>query len=339
MINNRIFIFNASSSSSRGLILPGRKINKTFYNSKPIFIAGSNIKSPIGLPPIRPVTIKTLEIKRNNSMGDIKKENYENLSFKLWKKEFDKSEKKMKKQKEIKSNSILKDLLKKKKLKKLKKSKHEKKSYSVTVNHYKKSDLDIEKQKNNEIIKGENIIENKEENKKLNEEDEISGQEIGNIVEYLKSLNFEKYNRDMEIREALELIKSKMNKDNEGKKKEDIKENNNDSTKNYNNENENEENNEENKKENNNNDYKEDNDLIIINDEKTQELNPIEDKEEENKKEEIEKYKLAEIISKHKMLKNVHSIKSIRKLLQRQGLDNPNLIDKSKIQIQNEKNE
>jgi len=52
MINNRIFIFNASSSSSRGLILPGRKINKTFYNSKPIFIAGSNIKSPIGLPPI-----------------------------------------------------------------------------------------------------------------------------------------------------------------------------------------------------------------------------------------------------------------------------------------------
>ena len=322
MINNRIFIFNASSSSSRGLILPGRKINKTFYNSKPIFIAGSNIKSPIGLPPIRPVTIKTLEIKRNNSMGDIKKENYENLSFKLWKKEFDKSEKKMKKQKEIKSNSILKDLLKKKKLKKLKKSKHEKKSYSVIVNHYKKSDLDIEKQKNNEIIKGENINENKEENKKLNEEDEISGQEIGNIVEYLKSLNFEKYNRDMEIREALELIRSKMNKEKE--------ENNidNKSIENNYNDNENKENknecskNENEKEEINNNDE---------NKKEINELNHIEDKEEEIKKEEIEKFKIAEIISKHKILKNVHSIQSIRKLLQRQGLDNPNLIDLSKI--------
>ena len=330
MINNRIFIFNASSSSSRGLILPGRKINKTFYNSKPIFIAGSNIKSPIGLPPIRPVTIKTLEIKRNNSMGDIKKENYENLSFKLWKREFDKSEKKMKKQKEIKSNSILKDLLKKKKLKKLKKSKHEKKSYSVTVNHYKKSDLDIEKQKNKEIIKGENINENKEENKKLNEEDEISGQEIGNIVEYLKSLNFEKYNRDMEIREALELIRSKMNKE---KEENNI---NNKSIENNCNDNENKENknecsqNENEKEEINNNDE---------NKKEINELNHIEDKEEEIKKEEIEKFKIAEIISKHKILKNVHSIQSIRKLLQRQGLDNPNLIDKSKIQIQNEKNE
>ncbi len=321
MINNRIFIFNPSSSS-RGLILPGRKINNTFYNSKPIFIAGSNIKSPIGLPPIRPVTIKTLEIKRNNSMGDIKKENYVNLSFKLWKKEFDKSEKKMKKQKEIKSNSILKDLLKKKKLKKLKKSKHEKKSYSVIVNHYKKSDLDIEKQKNKEIIKGENINDNKEENKKLNEEDEISGQEIGNIVEYLKSLNFEKYNRDMEIREALELIRSKMNKEKE--------ENNidNKSFENNCNDNENKENknecsqNENEKEEINNNDE---------NKKEINELNHIEDKEEEIKKEEIEKFKIAEIISKHKILKNVHSIQSIRKLLQRQGLDNPNLIDLSKI--------
>ena len=322
MINNRIFIFNASSSSSRGLILPGRKINKTFYNSKPIFIAGSNIKSPIGLPPIRPVTIKTLEIKRNNSMGDIKKENYENLSFKLWKKEFDKSEKKMKKQKEIKSNSILKDLLKKKKLKKLKKSKHEKKSYSVTVNHYKKSDLDIEKQKNNEIINGEKINENKEDNKKLNEEDEITGQEIGNIVEYLKSLNFEKYNRDMEIREALELIRSKMNKEKEENNINDK------SIENNCNDNENKENknecskNENEKEEINNNDE---------NKKEIKELNYIEDKEEEIKKEEIEKFKIAEIISKHKILKNVHSIQSIRKLLQRQGLDNPNLIDLSKI--------
>ena len=322
MINNRIFIFNASSSSSRGLILPGRKINKTFYNSKPIFIAGSNIKSPIGLPPIRPVTIKTLEIKRNNSMGDIKKENYENLSFKLWKKEFDKSEKKMKKQKEIKSNSILKDLLKKKKLKKLKKSKHEKKSYSVTVNHYKKSDLDIEKQKNNEIINGEKINENKEDNKKLNEEDEITGQEIGNIVEYLKSLNFEKYNRDMEIREALELIRSKMNKEKEENNINDKSIDNN-CNDNENKENKNECSKNENEKEEiNNNDE---------NKKEIKELNYIEDKEEEIKKEEIEKFKIAEIISKHKILKNVHSIQSIRKLLQRQGLDNPNLIDLSKI--------
>ena len=57
MKNQKIFIFNAPSSS-RGIILPGRRLNNTFYKPKPIFIAGSNIKTPLGLPPIRPVTIK-----------------------------------------------------------------------------------------------------------------------------------------------------------------------------------------------------------------------------------------------------------------------------------------
>ena len=344
MKNHKIFIFNAPSSS-RGIILPGRRLSNTFYKPKPIFIAGSNIKTPLGLPPIRPVIIKRMKIKRTSSTNNFKNDfNENNYSDKLCKNKLDcKTERKLNKKKEVDNNSYIKcfnnnnkNIFEKKQNKKKKINKILKKSNSVIENIYFNNSKYAEKKEKNEIITKEKHNENKEENKEnLEIEDkEMLNKEIDVIVNYLLNLNYEKYNHDMEIREALELIRSKMNKE----KEDNNKINSNDVKNKDKNENEEDENNEEKEKDNNNNDNQEKNNLIITN-ENNYELNAIEDKEEEKKKEEIEKYKLAEIISKHKMLKNVHSIKSIRKLLQRQGLDDPNLIDKSKIENQNEINE
>ena len=89
MKNHKIFIFNAPSSS-RGIILPGRRLSNTFYKPKPIFIAGSNIKTPLGLPPIRPVIIKRMKIKRTSSTNNFKNDfNENNYSDKLCKNKLD----------------------------------------------------------------------------------------------------------------------------------------------------------------------------------------------------------------------------------------------------------
>ena len=69
---------------------------------------------------------------------------------------------------------------------------------------------------------------------------------------------------------------------------------------------------------------KENNKLILpeIN-KKLPEQNPVEivDEEELKRQEEIKKYKIAEQIAKTDQMKAVHSVNSIRKLLQREGLD------------------
>ena len=56
---------------------------------------------------------------------------------------------------------------------------------------------------------------------------------------------------------------------------------------------------------------------------KLTEQNKVEivDEEEEKRKEEIKKYKIAEQIAKTDQMKAVHSVNSIKKLLEREGLD------------------
>ena len=49
---------------------------------------------------------------------------------------------------------------------------------------------------------------------------DINKEDINNIVDYLTNLDFEKYSRDMEIKEALMVLKTKMDKDQELKEKE-----------------------------------------------------------------------------------------------------------------------
>jgi hypothetical protein len=72
-----------------------------------------------------------------------------------------------------------------------------------------------------------------------------------------------------------------------------------------------------------NEDNKNKDDKLILPEIKKVEQNPIEivNEEELKRKEEIKKYKLAEQIAKTEQMKAVHSVNSIKKLLQREGLD------------------
>ena len=196
-------------------------------------------------------------------------------------------------------------------------------------------------QENNENI--ENKVENKEEKENINaiEEDKkeenddkkkeeidleetddgINKEDINNIVDYLTNLDFEKYSRDMEIREALMVLKTKMDKDQEIKEKEKqiekdkvtIIEDNNKT---------------ENDLQNNQQTLYDAKVVNNIEEPKTKEIREIKepkeiiDEQELKKKEEIEKYKIAEKIAKSDALKDVHSVKSVQKLLMRENIDN-----------------
>ena len=196
-------------------------------------------------------------------------------------------------------------------------------------------------QENNENL--ENKVENKEDIKDMNNveedkkevdddkknevidleetDDEIKKEDINNIVDYLTNLDFEKYSRDMEIREALMVLKTKMDKDQEIKEKEKqiekdkvtIIEDNNKT---------------ENDLQNNQQTLYDAKVINTIEEPKTKEIREIKepkeiiDEQELKKKEEIEKYKIAEKIAKSDALKDVHSVKSVQKLLMRENIDN-----------------
>ena len=196
-------------------------------------------------------------------------------------------------------------------------------------------------QENNENI--ENKVENKDEKENINaiEEDKkeenddkkkeeidleetddgINKEDINNIVDYLTNLDFEKYSRDMEIREALMVLKTKMDKDQEIKEKEKqiekdkvtIIEDNNKT---------------ENDLQNNQQTLYDAKVVNTIEEPKIKEIREIKepkeiiDEQELKRKEEIEKYKIAEKIAKSDALKDVHSVKSVQKLLMRENIDN-----------------
>ena len=167
--------------------------------------------------------------------------------------------------------------------------------------------------------------ENKEETKETKEikdpllEDELEDKEnIEDVITYLNGLDYDKYCKDMEIREALTLLKHKMDKEKEEKI--------------------NAEENAQNKvtiegvEKHDENDKTEKENITIINNNKTvlpeitnkmPEQNKVEivDEEDLKRKEEIKKYKIAEQIAKTDQMKAVHSVNSIKKLLEREGLD------------------
>ena len=196
-------------------------------------------------------------------------------------------------------------------------------------------------QENNENI--ENKVENKEEKENINaiEEDKkeenddkkkeeidleetddgINKEDINNIVDYLTNLDFEKYSRDMEIREALMVLKTKMDKDQEIKEKEkQIEKDKVTIIEDFNKT--------ENDLQNNQQTLYDAKVINTIEEPKTKEIREIKepkeiiDEQELKKKEEIEKYKIAEKIAKSDALKDVHSVKSVQKLLMRENIDN-----------------
>ena len=180
---------------------------------------------------------------------------------------------------------------------------------------------EINEEKINEILN--NNEENGDKVEELEEKDEgINKEDINNIVEYLTNLDFDKYSRDMEIKEALMVLKTKMDKDHELKEKEQQIENNKitiiDDNKISNNKVQ-----EENIENNKQTIYK-DKFINNIDEKKVNEIKEpkeIIDEEEIKKKQEIEKYKIAEKIAKSDALKDVHSVKSVQKLLMRENVD------------------
>ena len=191
-------------------------------------------------------------------------------------------------------------------------------------------DNNEENKDNKEILK-ENEEEKKEENKEIKENNDleendelINKEDINNIVDYLTNLDFEKYSRDMEIKEALMVLKTKMDKDQEMQEKEKqinndkvtiVQDNNNTINKKC----------EENKPENNQLTLYKEKSLNKEDEKKMIEIKEpkeIINEEEIKKQKEIEKYKLAEQIAKSDTLKDVHSVKSVQKLLMRENIDN-----------------
>ena len=181
---------------------------------------------------------------------------------------------------------------------------------------------EIIEEKINEILN--NNEENGDKVEELEEKDEgINKEDINNIVEYLTNLDFDKYSRDMEIKEALMVLKTKMDKDQEIKEKQEqnqkdkitlIEDNENISN-----------NKKEGEEENAQQTIYKDKKIVPIEENKIMEKKEpkeIIDEEELKKKEEIEKYKLAEQIAKSDALKDVHSVKSVQKLLMRENIDN-----------------
>jgi len=194
-----------------------------------------------------------------------------------------------------------------------------------------------EKENKEENIENTDKIENNEKKEEKNEDKindpldleenndgiDINKEDINNIVDYLTNLDFEKYSRDMEIKEALMVLKTKMDKDQELKEKEiqmnedkvTIIEGNTINNK----KSEDLQNNpQELSKEKNINTIKENEKKEI---KEIKEPKEIIDEEEIKKKEEIEKYRIAEKIAKSDALKDVHSVKSVQKLLMRENLD------------------
>ena len=189
-----------------------------------------------------------------------------------------------------------------------------------------------EENKDNKEIPKENEEENKNENVKeikdnidLEENDElINKEDINNIVDYLTNLDFEKYSRDMEIKEALMVLKAKMDKDQEIQEKEKQIENDKVTVIQDNN-NTNNKKDEDNEPENNQYTLYKEKSLNKEEEKKKVEIKEpkeIINEEEIKKQKEIEKYKLAEQIAKSDTLKDVHSVKSVQKLLMRENIDN-----------------
>ena len=192
-----------------------------------------------------------------------------------------------------------------------------------------------EKEEKGEIKEEEE--EKKEEKEKKNEDNNNNNkniniflednldENINDVIAYLNELDYDKYCKDMQIREALSLLKSRIDKEKKEKETEgeEGKEEENEDEKNDNAViNEDEEKNEEEKEKMEKNDNN-NNEKTEINRALNQKIPMVIVNEEELKKrDEIKKYKRAEQIAKSDKMKAIHSVNSIKKLLQREGLDN-----------------
>ena len=209
----------------------------------------------------------------------------------------------------------------------------EKRDVKVCLDEVVDKNKEIVEYKKNEINKDNNINEEDKDKDKEKEKDEEEKKEIKDplleeeledkeniedVISYLNGLDYDKYCKDMEIREALTLLKHKMDKEKEEQKIADEKAQNKVTIEGF----DKQEEKDKEKKEEENKD-KDNKNLLPDISNKIPEQNKVEivDEEELKRKEEIKKYKIAEQIAKTEQMKKVHSVNSIKKLLEREGLD------------------
>ena len=199
-----------------------------------------------------------------------------------------------------------------------------------TINNNVKEKINIDNEKEKEKEENNDMKDIKEKKDPLLEDD-LDNENIDDVINYLNGLDYDKYCKDMEIREALTLLKNKMDKELEEKKIEEEKNKNKviiegieGEEQKENNKTEEEEDDKENEENKSNSENKDNNNKLVLPEiKKLPDQNPVEIVNEEDlkRKEEIKKYKIAEQIAKTEQMKAVHSVNSIKKLLQREGLD------------------
>ena len=213
--------------------------------------------------------------------------------------------------------------------------KPEKKEVSVV----KETDTNNQNKQNNDIDNKVNDKENEQKNKEdikdpLLEDDLYENENIDDVINYLNDLDYDKYCKDMEIREALTLLKNKIDKEKEEKDKEGEKNKNKIIIEGVE-QNKDDKNEKEEDKKNSNEENIEKKIILPEINTKIPEQNPIEivNEEELKRKEEIKKYKIAEQKGKTDQMKAVHSVNSIKKLLQREGFDKMKEVAPLKITV------
>ena len=336
--NNETQTINVTESENQ-TILKEKSSNILNHNTL------SNTKAPQKLRPIaikKNLKNKLIDEKKND---DIKNNNNEN---KIQKKETQEkihknalseiiNDEQNEKSNKNKNNNNKVNEEEKKEIKEEKEKKEEKEEKEKKEEKEEKEEKD-----SNEVKEEKEIKESKDENNTKDplQEDEMDENEnIDEVLKYLNGLDFDKYCKDMEIREALTLLKNKMEKEQEEKENEEEKNKNKviiegaeqNEQKDGQKEDEDEKSEKKDEEEN-----KDNNKLILpeINS-KIPEQNTVEivDEEEKKRKEEIKKYKIAEQIAKTEQMKAVHSTNSIMKLLQREGLNKIEEIAPLKISV------
>ena len=289
-------IYKEYNKNENKTIIKNQNINNNNEYIKEKTVA-NNIKVPKKLKPI----INKSSLTKKQSLDEIQKDDN---SYEV--------------KPEIKEVKVIKEINNEKK------ERENTKEMTTTDNNLNKENECKEEQKD------ENIKDFRDKKYPLLEEDLEDNENINDILNYLNGLDYDKYCKDMEIREALTLLKNKMDKELKEKEIEDEKNNNNDLIEgekpSEEKKNKVKENNEE-KEEDKGNKEDKINKLVLpeINKAFPEPISvEIINEEELKRKEEIKKYKIAEQIAKTDEMKAVHSVNSIKKLLQREGLDKIN---------------
>ena len=335
------FLIN-QGRSGMGMLLPQRasSMNNVYRTQKVPFVNMVHVEEKIGLPPVKALRVKYKDLNNNVMVANVLRpkkddrphEKYCSLTVdkQFWRKNINPYlELKRDAWDKTGNRFIDKHNSKYKFCNEFVKNKNKEVICNNNVDDVKEEIMKLQSNNNNVIEKsdeGDNgVVKCGNECEMINNDldkskDLLEEGEIHNIVNYMSGLDYDKYSKDMEIKEALHLLKHKMEKQAEEMKdnKDNITNDNNDLATNNNHKEEEEPN---------------EHEITNTNDLPKQETSPkpIINEEEEKKQEEIDKYKLVEQISKNKTLRKVHSYKSIQKLLDREGINDVKMLDTTKF--------